>query len=111
MHKYLRHLETLVIEICGAFRVAAGTRDGFTGVWVGGRKIASIGVGVRRWVSMHGFALNVTKESLAAFAHITPCGIDGVEMTCLEAEGAAGVSVKAVADWIAAHSSFPVEKG
>jgi len=54
-----------------------------TGVWANGRKIASIGIGVKKWISMHGIAINIMPESLAAFQHITPCGIKDVEMTCL----------------------------
>jgi lipoyl(octanoyl) transferase len=102
LHKHLREVEQLVIDACAAFGVRAERREGLTGAWVGRRKIASIGVGVRRWISMHGFALNVTRESLAGFQHITPCGIGGVEMTCLETEGATA-SVEEVAqrisDW------------
>jgi hypothetical protein len=56
------------------------------GVWVEDRKIASIGVGVKKWIAMHGFAFNVTRESLPPFQAITPCGIQGVQMTCLEQE-------------------------
>ena len=55
-------------------------------MWVENRKLASIGVGVRKWISMHGFAINITRESLPPFLAITPCGIDGVAMTCLESE-------------------------
>jgi lipoyl(octanoyl) transferase len=106
LHKYLRMLEAFVVETCGAFGVEAGTCEGLTGVWVEERKIASIGVGVRRWVTMHGFALNVTNESLAPFSHITPCGIAGVQMTSLQAEGAGDVSVREVADWVAARVPF-----
>jgi lipoyl(octanoyl) transferase len=102
LHRYLRALEQLVIDACAAFGVSATRRDGLTGVWVGERKIASLGVGVRKWISMHGFALNVTRESLTGFAHITPCGIGGVQMTSLESEGA-DVEVRAVADWLAAN--------
>jgi len=104
LHKYIRSLEAFVIQVCGAFGVNAETHDGLTGVWVQVRKIASIGVGVRRWISMHGFALNVTNESLAPFAHITPCGIQGVLMSCLEREGAVGVTVREVADWVAKNA-------
>ena len=50
------------------------------------RKIASIGVGVKKWIAMHGFAINLTPESLPPFQAITPCGIQGVQMTCLENE-------------------------
>jgi lipoyl(octanoyl) transferase len=101
LHRYLRFIEELLVEVCGAAGVAAERREGLTGVWAGGRKLASIGVGVRRWVSMHGFALNVCGD-LAPFAHITPCGIAGVEMTSLERECGGPVSVRTVADGMAA---------
>ncbi|MEZ5304308.1 MAG: hypothetical protein R3F11_27250 [Verrucomicrobiales bacterium] len=60
-------------------------RDGLTGVWVAERKLASIGVGARHWVTLHGFALNVGAD-LGGFAHITPCGSGGVEMTSIAPE-------------------------
>ena len=100
LHRYLRELEDFLCGICAHFGIAAHRRDGLTGVWIGQRKLASIGVGVRRWVSMHGFALNVCGD-LAGFDHITPCGLSGVEMTSLEREGAAGVTVEAVAQIVA----------
>jgi lipoyl(octanoyl) transferase len=100
LHRYLRDLEEFLISLCAEFGVAASRRDGLTGVWVGEKKIASLGVGVRRWISMHGFALNVCGP-LEGFDHITPCGIAGVEMTSLEREGAAGVSVESVAEKVA----------
>jgi lipoyl(octanoyl) transferase len=86
LHRYMRFLEEVIIRTCGELGVVANRREGLTGVWVGGKKIASIGVGVRRWVTMHGLALNVERCSLEPFQHITPCGIFGVEMTCLESE-------------------------
>jgi lipoyl(octanoyl) transferase len=86
LHRYMRFLEEIIILTCCELGVAAHCREGLTGVWVGHRKIASIGVGVRRWVAMHGLALNVGRTSLEPFLHITPCGIMGVEMTCLEME-------------------------
>lgn len=98
LHLYLRQIEDFLVELCAHFGVQAERREGLTGTWVGNRKIASIGVGVRKWVAYHGFALNVTRESLTGFLHITPCGIGGVQITSLESEGAA-VSVQAVADW------------
>ena len=104
LHRYLRDLEDFLISLCAEFGVAASRRDGLTGVWAGGKKIASLGVGVRRWISMHGFALNVCGP-LEGFAHITPCGIAGVEMTSLEREGATGVTVEAVAEKVAANFS------
>jgi lipoyl(octanoyl) transferase len=92
LHEYLRCLEELVIQVAGHYRVAAQRREGFTGVWVGNKKLASIGVGVRQWVTLHGFAMNVLGP-LEGFAAITPCGIQNVEMTSLEAEGATLASV------------------
>lgn len=86
LHEHLRRIEDVLIRACTLFGCDAGRRDGLTGVWVGNRKLASIGVGVRKWVSMHGFAINITHESLPGFFAITPCGIDGVTMSCLEVE-------------------------
>jgi len=101
LHWYLRELEEVLIETLAEYGVAAGRREGLTGVWVGERKIASIGVGVRHWVSMHGFALNVCGD-LTPFHHITPCGIAGVEMTNLERESGKPADVRSVADRVAA---------
>ncbi|MGD0116509.1 MAG: lipoyl(octanoyl) transferase LipB [Candidatus Binatus sp.] len=78
--KYLRMLEAAMIDTLAKFSIDAGRRDGMTGVWVGARKIASIGVGIRRWVTWHGFALNVSTD-LSYFDSIVPCGIDGCRMT------------------------------
>ena len=101
LHRYLRALEELLIVALAEFGVAGERREGLTGVWVGGKKIASIGVGVRRWITMHGFALNVGGD-LAPFGQITPCGIAGVEMTSIERERAGAVSVAAVAQRLGA---------
>lgn len=86
LHRYLRFLEDLLIELSATYGVTAQSREGLTGVWVGPRKLASLGVGVRKWISMHGFAINITRDSTQAFAHITPCGLSGVEMTSLSHE-------------------------
>jgi lipoyl(octanoyl) transferase len=83
-----------VILTCAACGVNTGRREGLTGVWAGHKKIASIGVGVKRWVAMHGLALNVGNSSLEAFQHITPCGISNVEMTSLEMESGNPQSVE-----------------
>lgn len=101
LHAHLRRLEDAIIRTCHRFGVNAGRREGLTGVWVENRKLASIGVGVRRWISFHGFALNVTRESLGPFFAITPCGIDGVSMSCLEAEAGKPITVAEVAKVIA----------
>ncbi|MEX1114212.1 MAG: lipoyl(octanoyl) transferase LipB [Akkermansiaceae bacterium] len=93
LHDHLRKLEEALIRACARFGVTAGRRDGMTGVWVGNRKLASIGVGVRKWISMHGFAINITQESLPPFFAITPCGLDGVSMSSLENEAARPITV------------------
>ncbi|HEX8310987.1 MAG TPA: lipoyl(octanoyl) transferase LipB [Chthoniobacteraceae bacterium] len=97
LHRYLRALEEALIIVLAGWNLIATRREGLTGVWVEQRKIASIGVGVRRWVSLHGFALNICGD-LAPFQEITPCGITGVEMTSLSAELGQQVSVKEAAD-------------
>lgn len=94
LHRYLRFLEDLLIELSASYGVTAQSREGLTGVWVGPRKLASLGVGVRKWVSMHGFAINITRESTEAFAHITPCGLSGVEMTSLAHESGAAITLE-----------------
>ena len=93
LHEHLRKLEDALIQACHHFGVAAGRRTGLTGVWVENRKLASIGVGVRKWISMHGFAINITAESLPPFFAITPCGIDGVSMSCLANEAGRQITV------------------
>ncbi len=90
LHRYLRALEDVLIGALADLGVSAGRRDGYTGVWLDARrKIASIGVGVRRWVTMHGFALNVCCD-LSRFEAIVPCGIPDVRMArvCDLREGA-----------------------
>ncbi|HEY4284201.1 MAG TPA: lipoyl(octanoyl) transferase LipB [Chthoniobacterales bacterium] len=85
LHRYLRWLEGLIIELLSGHQIQASRREGLTGVWVENRKIASIGVGVRHWITMHGFALNVGGD-LSPFAHIVPCGISNVTITSMEKE-------------------------
>jgi lipoyl(octanoyl) transferase len=89
LHWYLRTLEQALIEALGALAIPAERNPGYTGVWTRGRKIASIGVHVKQWVTWHGFALNVTTD-LADFERIVPCGIQGVVMTSVEREQGAG---------------------
>ncbi len=96
LHRHLRALEDLLIALCAHFGVAGTRREGLTGVWVGEKKIASIGIGVRRWISLHGFALNVGGD-LTPYHAITPCGIASVEMTSLERETGRVISVEAAA--------------
>jgi len=85
LHWYLRTLEQALIEALGVVGILAERNPGFTGVWTRGKKIASIGIHVKQWVTWHGFALNVTTD-LTHFDRIVPCGIHGVEMTSVERE-------------------------
>jgi lipoate-protein ligase B len=85
LHWYLRQVEQALIDTLAAYSIPAERNVGFTGVWTKGRKIASIGVHARDWVTWHGFALNVTTD-LSYFDLIIPCGIDGVTMTSIERE-------------------------
>ncbi len=96
LHKYLRWLEQLLIDLLARYDIAAQRRDSLTGVWVENRKIASIGVGVRHWITMHGFALNVCGD-LSPFDHIVPCGINNVAITSMEMESKKSFSVANVA--------------
>lgn len=96
LHAFLRWIEEGLIALLATFGVRATRRDGLTGVWVDQRKIASIGVGVRRWVTMHGFGLNVGTD-LSGFSAITPCGIEGVTMTSLSREAGREVSFDDIA--------------
>jgi lipoyl(octanoyl) transferase len=98
LHLHLRNLEEAIIISLRILGITATRREGQTGVWIGNRKIASLGVGVRSWVTLHGFALNVQNLSLEPFQMITPCGIDGITMTSIENEMSRTVSMKEIKD-------------
>src|SRR5262249_51920454 len=85
LHVYLRNLEEALIRAVGRFGIAGERKAGGTGVWTpsGARKLASIGVAVKRWVTLHGFALNVSTD-LARFAAINPCGLEATTMGSME---------------------------
>lgn len=85
VHRYVRALEEVLIRVCRDFRITANRRDGFTGVWVDTAKIASIGIGVRRWTTFHGIALNVSTD-LSFFARIVPCRMPDARMTSMALE-------------------------
>jgi len=85
LHWYLRSLEDALIDALESLGIPADRNPGYTGVWTAGRKIASIGVHVKRWVTLHGFALNVVND-LDGFELIVPCGIQQVVMTSVAAE-------------------------
>jgi lipoyl(octanoyl) transferase len=100
LHWYLRQLEEVLLRTLSSFEISAIRVPGYTGVWVQDRKIASIGVHVTRWVTFHGFALNVCTD-LADFDLIVPCGIDAVQMTTVERESGRAHSVDDVAHQVA----------
>jgi lipoyl(octanoyl) transferase len=117
LHAYLRFLEEVLINSLGCLGLVAGRRPGQTGIWLGTRKIAAIGVAVRRWVTYHGFALNVSPD-LSHFAGIIPCGIaskDGT-VTSIQAElgrapGAAEVKSVLAAEFWAGWERFNGAEG
>lgn len=84
LHRFLRRLESAIIRALAAFGLAGGRIPGLTGVWVGDRKVCAIGIKVSRWISMHGFALNVSTD-LRSFDVIVPCGISDRGVTSLVA--------------------------
>lgn len=88
LHEYLRQLEAVVIQSLATVGLTGERRDGYTGVWVAGLKIASIGVAVRGWITYHGVALNVCND-MAGFAAINPCGLPAAVMTRVVDQGAA----------------------
>lgn len=96
VHRYIRCLEQILIATCARFGVAAATRPGITGVWVGQEKIASIGIGVRRGVAYHGVALNVTTQ-LDYFCEIVPCRAADTKVTSLQKQTGVSLAVEAVA--------------
>jgi lipoyl(octanoyl) transferase len=83
VHRYVRDLEEVLIRTAAAFGIDAGRSPGLTGVWVGQDKLAAIGVRISRWVTSHGFALNVTTD-LSHFDFIIPCGIVGRGVTSIQ---------------------------
>lgn len=85
LHSYLRWIEECLATVASGFGISAGTRQGLTGLWVENRKMASIGIAVKRWVTLHGFAINVNND-MTPFQWIHPCGLTGVEMTSLAKE-------------------------
>ena len=91
LHWFLRQVEEALIMTLAAYSIPGERSTGYTGVWTSGRKIASIGVHARDWVTWHGFAINITTD-LSYFDLIIPCGIDGVTMTSIEREAGASAT-------------------
>jgi lipoyl(octanoyl) transferase len=104
LHWYLRQVEAVLIHALGDLGISSERIPALTGVWTGGRKIASIGVHARDWVTWHGFALNVSAE-LSGFDLIVPCGIPAVQMTSVERELGRPVAPHLVARAVAAATA------
>jgi len=102
LHRYLRFLEELLIVVAEEFGIEAWRIPGRTGIWTEEGKLASIGVGVRRWVTMHGFALNVAPD-LSPFRRINPCGFPDCPVTSLALEGEGTVGMAEVKARVAGH--------
>lgn len=83
LHRFLRHLEEVIIQALSEFGISAHRAEGLTGVWVGDAKIAAMGIRVSKWITHHGFALNVSTD-LSYFDLIVPCGITGRRVTSME---------------------------
>ena len=102
LHWYLRKIEEALINTLADYGITGERNTAFTGVWTRGKKIASIGVHAREWVTWHGFALNVATD-LSYFDLIIPCGIDGVVMTSIARElGSEEISMQDVRDRVTA---------
>lgn len=100
VHRFVRSIEASLIDALRALRVEARRIEGLTGVWSGERKIASIGVGIRKWVTYHGFALNVTTD-LSYFRRIHLCGLKGREATSIAEVMGNAPPMKAVREAVA----------
>lgn len=85
VNEYIRELEAIGIELLAAFGVEAHAKKGFPGLWVGDRKIGSIGVQLKKWCTLHGIAINIQND-LSIFDVMVPCGLDDVKMTSVAAE-------------------------
>jgi len=92
---HVRSLEQIGIDLLAGLGVESGRRKGFPGLWIGEKKIASIGVQLKKWVSFHGIAININND-LSIFDSIVPCGLDGVEMTSVEKETGKKADMSAV---------------
>lgn len=102
VRRYVRDLEEIMVRIARDHELEAGRIEGLNGAWIEDRKIGAVGVRISRWVTMHGFALNVSTD-LSHFAMIVPCGIQNKAVTSLAAELGRSPSVQSVMDRVADH--------
>lgn len=96
--RFLNKLEGLVIDILFKFAIRSEKRNALTGVWIGNKKIASIGIAIKKWVTYHGLAVNIAKNDLSGFKYIRPCGMD-LEMTSMESTLGRDVSIDEVKEF------------
>jgi lipoate-protein ligase B len=109
VHGYLRRLEQAVIATCAEFGAATQRREGLTGVWLGEAKLASIGVGLRRWVTFHGLALNVSTD-LGFFSAIVPCREPGMRVTSLSGHLDRPLALAEIAEVLGRHLAVELER-
>jgi lipoyl(octanoyl) transferase len=109
VHRYVRDLEEVMIRTCRDYGIQADRVAGLTGTWVGQEKVGAIGVRISRWVTSHGFALNVTTD-LAAFDLIVPCGIRGRGVTSLARLTRGDVPLAEVGERLATHFAVVFER-
>ena len=95
---YIAGLETNMLRVGERMGVPGlHTVDFHAGIWLGRKYVAAVGVRIKQWVTMHGFAINVTKESLSGFRHIIPCGVQAIESVCISDLAGSDVTVNAAA--------------
>ena len=104
VRRYVKDLEELMIRLAGSYGLSAGRVDKLNGTWVGDAKIGAVGVRISRWVTMHGFAFNVSTD-LSHFGVIVPCGIVGKAVTSLERELGREVPIDEALDHLEAHAA------
>ena len=109
VHRYVRDLEEVMIQVCADYGLNAGRVKGFSGAWVGDSKIGAIGVRISRWVTSHGFAFNVTTDT-EFFNLIVPCGIADRGVTSLTQETGRTVELRDVEDRFIEHFATVFER-
>lgn len=109
LHRYLRQLENILIRTLADFGLTGAALPGKTGVWIEDRKIASIGIAVKHWISYHGFAMNIDND-LSNFDAIIPCGLPGVTMTSMCRELGEPIAKNQVAELLVGHFSTVMQR-
>jgi lipoate-protein ligase B len=108
IHLFLRKLEEMAITVLEEFGISPQRLPGLTGVWVGEKKIASIGIAIKNWITFHGLAINIKQDDLANFSLVRPCGLD-ITMTSLETVLNKPVNLNSVRDTLRANQGTPFQ--